>query len=40
MTEVASPELCNNIRALLDRVARGERVVITVNGRPRAQLAS
>ena len=38
MTEVASRELRNNTRALLDRVAGGEKVVITVDGRPRARL--
>lgn len=38
MTEIASRELHNNTRALLDRVAAGERIVITVHGRPRAQL--
>ena len=38
MTEVASRELRNGTRALLDRVAGGETVVITVDGRPVAQL--
>ena len=38
MTEIASRELRNNTRALLDRVAGGERIVITVHGRPRAKL--
>lgn len=39
MTEVASRELRNNARALLDRVEGGENFVITVNGRPVARLA-
>ena len=39
MTEVASRELRNQTRALLDRVADGERLVVTVNGRPVAELA-
>ncbi|MBA3777857.1 MAG: type II toxin-antitoxin system Phd/YefM family antitoxin [Chloroflexi bacterium] len=39
MTEVASRELRNNTRALLDRVAAGESVTITVDGRPVAVLA-
>ena len=38
MNEVASRELRNSTRALLDRVADGERVVVTVNGRPVAEL--
>ncbi len=38
MAEVASRELRNETRKLLDRVAGGERVVITVDGRPAAQL--
>jgi prevent-host-death family protein len=38
MTEVASRELRNNTRALLDRVAAGEQVTITVDGRPIAEL--
>lgn len=33
MSQVASRELRNNTRALLDRVAAGERVEITVDGR-------
>src|SRR5688572_25744690 len=33
MTEVASRELRNNTRALLDRVAGGEEITITVGGR-------
>ena len=39
MTEVASRELRNQTRALLDRVAGGERITVTVNGRPVAELA-
>ncbi len=38
MAEVASRELRNQTRALLDRVAAGERITITVDGRPVAQL--
>ena len=38
MSEVASRELRNNTRALLDRVAAGESVTITVDGRPVAIL--
>jgi prevent-host-death family protein len=38
MTEVASRELRNNTRALLERVEAGESVTITVNGRPVARL--
>jgi prevent-host-death family protein len=38
MTDVASRELRNNTRALLDRVAAGESVTITVDGRPVAVL--
>lgn len=38
MTEVASRELRNNTRALLDRVDAGESVTITVDGRPVAVL--
>lgn len=38
MTEVASRELRNNTRGLLDRVAAGEEVTITVDGRPMAVL--
>jgi prevent-host-death family protein len=38
MTEVASRELRNNTRALLDRVERGETLTITVGGRPVAVL--
>jgi len=38
MTSVASRELRNNTRALLDRVAAGEEVTITVDGRPMAVL--
>lgn len=40
MTEVASRELRNQTRALLDLVARGERITITVQGRPVAELSS
>lgn len=36
--EVASRELRNNTRSLLDRVERGEEVIITVNGRQVALL--
>ncbi len=39
MSEVASRELRNQTRALLDRVADGERITVTVNGRPVAELA-
>jgi prevent-host-death family protein len=38
MTSVASRELRNNTRAILDRVADGEEVTITVDGRPVAIL--
>ena len=38
MTDVASRELRNNTRSLLDRVAAGETITITVDGRPVAQL--
>ena len=38
MTEVASRELRNRTRVLLDRVAAGEHITITVDGRPVAQL--
>lgn len=38
MTAVASRELRNNTRALLDRVDAGETVTITVDGRPVAAL--
>ena len=38
MTFVASRELRNNTRALLERVAAGEEVTITVDGRPMAVL--
>lgn len=34
MSEVASRELRNNTRSLLQRVEAGEEVTITVNGRP------
>lgn len=38
MPEVASRELRNRTRALLDRVQAGEAVTITVDGRPVALL--
>jgi prevent-host-death family protein len=38
MTEVASRELRNNTRALLDRVEAGESITITVDGRDVAAL--
>ena len=38
MTDVASRELRNNTRGLLDRVRAGEEIVITVDGRPAARL--
>lgn len=38
MVEIASRELRNNTRALLDRVEAGESVTITVAGRPVAVL--
>lgn len=38
MSEVASRELRNNTRSLLDRVEAGEEVTITVDGRPVAVL--
>jgi len=38
MADVASRELRNNTRALLERVEAGEEVVITVDGRPVATL--
>lgn len=38
MTTVASRELRNQTRALLERAAGGERITITVNGRPVAVL--
>jgi prevent-host-death family protein len=40
MTDVASRELRNNTRALLDRVEAGEDLRITVDGRPVAILVS
>jgi len=39
MAEVASRDLRNATRSLLDRVAAGERLTITVDGRPVAVLA-
>ena len=38
MADVASRDLRNNTRALLDRVEAGESVTITVDGRPVATL--
>jgi prevent-host-death family protein len=38
MSDVASRELRNNTRALLDRVEAGESITITVDGRPVATL--
>lgn len=38
MSEVASRELRNNTRSLLDRVGAGESITITVDGRPVAVL--
>lgn len=38
MVEVASRELRNRTRVLLDRVASGEHITITVDGRPVARL--
>lgn len=38
MSEIASRDLRNNTRALLDRVEAGETVTITVGGRPVAEL--
>lgn len=38
MSEVASRELRNNTRALLERVENGEAVTLTVDGRPVAVL--
>lgn len=38
MADVASRELRNQTRALLDRAASGEHITITVDGRPVAQL--
>lgn len=39
MAEVASRDLRNATRSLLDRVEAGERLTITVDGRPVAVLA-
>ncbi len=39
MSEVASRELRNATRSLLDRVESGETITITVGGRPTAVLA-
>lgn len=39
MSSVASRELRNNTRALLERVAAGEEVTITVDGHPMAVLS-
>lgn len=38
MAEVASRDLRNNTRALLDRVEAGEALTITIDGRPVAVL--
>lgn len=38
MSEVASRDLRNSTRSLLDRVASGERLTITIDGRPVAAL--
>jgi len=38
MTEVASRQLRNRTRALLDRVAAGEHITVTVDGRAVARL--
>ncbi len=38
MSDVASRELRNSTRGLLDRVAAGEEITITVDGRPAAKL--
>ena len=38
MADVASRQLRNETRAVLDRVSAGERVTITVDGRPVAEL--
>lgn len=38
MSEIASRELRNSTRSVLDRVENGERVTITVDGRPVAEL--
>jgi len=38
MAEVASRELRNSTRSLLNRVAAGEQITITVDGRPTARL--
>jgi prevent-host-death family protein len=38
MSDVASRDLRNNTRALLERVEAGESITITVDGRPVAKL--
>ncbi|MEK7292586.1 MAG: type II toxin-antitoxin system prevent-host-death family antitoxin [Actinomycetota bacterium] len=38
MTEVASRELRNHTRDLISRAEQGETIVITVDGRPTAEL--
>ena len=38
MTTVPSRELRNRTRAVLDRIAAGERLTVTVDGRPVAEL--
>ena len=40
MSDVASRELRNSTRSLLDRVEAGETITITIDGRPKAVLAS
>ena len=40
VTEIASRELRNNTRALLDRVGAGEEITITVDGRAVALLTA
>lgn len=39
MSQVASRELRNSTRSLLDRVESGETITITIDGRPTAVLA-
>lgn len=39
MDEIASRELRNNTKAVLDRVADGEEITVTVAGRPVALIA-
>lgn len=40
MTEVAARELRNDTSGLIRRAGAGERIVITVNGRPAAELTA